>query len=184
MKDSSRHALGSALWLALSASAASAQTPPRAPPQELVVVAPKDPKVKGTFPADGARIAGGTVVLKIAFDQPMTPDAWSYSPVNGALFPDCLARPRLLNDRRTFVLLCTIATNGSFAVQVNAAPDFISSAGRAPSPFLVRFTTTDDVTLSLHDALSQAGLSDDDDPIMDVLPATNAVQTPPKPPPE
>jgi hypothetical protein len=169
------------LSLALAASSAFAQKPPAAELNDLVVVAPKDPKVTSAFPSDGAHIPGGTAVLKIVFDQPMTPSAWSYSPSSEGKFPECLKRPRLLNDRKTFVLLCSLPTNTAFAVAVNAAPDFVSTARKAAPPFVLRFSTTSDVTVAMHDALTQAGLGDQDDPIMGWDPAQGAVQAPPPP---
>ena len=39
----------------------------------LVVGGPV-PKVASTYPAGGTEVPAGTLVLKIAFDQPMTPD--------------------------------------------------------------------------------------------------------------
>jgi len=150
-----------------AAHAASAERIPPTPVQDVIVIAPKDPKVVATFPADGASIASGTVVIKIVFDQPMTPEAWAYDRAKTGVFPDCLARPRLLPDKRTFVLLCSLAADQSFAMKINGAPGFVSAAYRAVPPFQIRFSTTDASTLSLHDALQQAGLTDADDPIMD-----------------
>jgi hypothetical protein len=147
----------------------------------VVVLAPRDPKVTATFPADGAKIAAGTVVLKIVFDQPMTPQAWSYGRAAPGAFPDCLARPRLLNDRRTFVLLCSLAVKTAYALEINAAPDFVTTAGRVVKPFVLRFDTTDAITLGLHDALAEAGLSDADDPIMATAGASGDVSAPPPP---
>jgi hypothetical protein len=163
--------------LALGQGAPAARSAMPAPEVDLTVVAPKDPKVLSTFPKSGSVVPGGSVVLKIVFDQAMTPEAWSYSPLAGAAFPACLARPRLLNDRRTFALLCSLPTKTAFALQVNAAPHFVSAGGRKAPAFQWRFSTSEDVTISLHDALSQAGLGDADDPIMSPDQAAGAVQS-------
>jgi hypothetical protein len=161
-------ALPSLLTATLLALAAVTASPPPSKPQDVLVVArrPVDPKVISTFPADGAAVAGGQVILKITFDQPMIPEAWSYGPAGGGGFPDCLARPRLLNDRRTFVLLCSASLNSAFAVEINAAPDFVTVAHRTLPPFTLHFKTTSDASDDLHDALLAAGLTDADDPIM------------------
>jgi len=57
--------------------------------------------------------------------------------------------------------------NTTYAIQINAAPGFVSAAGRAAAPYVLRFTTGPNVTSALHDALTRAGLTDADAPIMD-----------------
>ena len=131
------------------------------------ITAPKDPAVVSSYPGNGTTIQGGTVVLKLVFDQAMTGDAWSYAPAEGGAFPNCLARPRLLRDNKTFVLLCSLPSNGKIAFTVNIARGFVSEAGRAAKPFTLAFATADRQTNSIHDALVQAGLTDADNPIMD-----------------
>ena len=81
-----------------------------------MVVPGPGPHVVASYPAQDASVPAGVLVLKITFDQPMTADAWSYAKADGGDFPSCLGRPRLLNDKKTFSLLCTVAPKGSFAV--------------------------------------------------------------------
>lgn len=171
-----------ALTLALAAFVpAGAQPAAPAPVTEVEgvdIVLPKDPKVVATFPADGASVPGGALVLKIVFDQRMTPEAWSYGRSPDGAFPDCLARPRLLTDQKTYVLLCSAPTNGKFALGVNVAPGFVSAAGRAVPPFVLRFSTNGDVTTGVPRALIQAGLSEADGPIMDWKGSTGIASSP------
>ena len=68
----------------------------------VVVAAGPSPKVTATYPADGSTVPAGVLVLKVSFDQPMTPEAWAYGRSDAGAFPDCLARPRLLGDGRTY----------------------------------------------------------------------------------
>jgi hypothetical protein len=124
------------------------------------------PKVTASYPAQDAAVPDGVLVLKVAFDLPMRPDAWAFAPAEGGAFPACLARPRLLNDARTFVLLCTVEPKKTYAVALNATPRFVSSAGRPAEPWVLKFTTTDVDTRDLPTALQQAGLTDQDDPVM------------------
>ena len=160
----------------LAAAAPAAQPPPPpAPPskapaagtpvKEVVVVAGPSPKVVASFPADGTQVPAGVLVLKVVFDQPMAPDAWSYGPAESRALPNCLERPRLLADKRTTVLLCSVAAHTDYAVQINPTPQFASVDGRAATPSVLHFATGDVGVRSLHDALSQADLSDADDPI-------------------
>jgi hypothetical protein len=124
------------------------------------------PKVAASYPADGASVPAGTMVLKITFDQPMTPDAWSYARAPDGAFPNCLEHPRLLGDRRTFVLLCAVNAHQSYAIQINAPRDFANDAGRTAKPTLLRFSTGDVGPRDLHEALKLSGLTEADDPIM------------------
>lgn len=160
-----------ALSALVSLADAPAATPPPAPaPPTHVsgvdVIAGPSPRVTASYPADGASIPSGVLVLKVVFDQTMAASDWSYAKVDGAAFPDCLAHPRLLADQKSFVLLCTVDPGATYAVQINPTPVFQSAAGRTASPFVLHFTTTQDSTRFLHDALTQADLTDDDDPIM------------------
>ena len=168
---------------ALALAPTSAPPPPIPPSksQDIIVVAqrPVDPKVVSTYPADNAKVAGGQVIVKITFDQPMIPEAWSYGPASGGAFPGCLARPRLLNDKKTFVLLCSASLDTGYAMQINAAPDFVTVAHRTVAPFTLHFTTTGDQSDSLQDALKAAGLSEADDPIMTWNGASGAASVPP-----
>jgi len=165
----------------LAAPAAGAQPPKEV--QGLVVEAGPGPTVKSTYPNSGGGVPAGTVILKIVFDQPMTADAWAYGRSAEGDFPDCLAQPRLLGDQRTFVLLCSAAlANRTYAVEINLAPRFASANGRWAKPFTLKFSTNDEITRSLHDALLQAGLDDSADPIMTWRDAGQGVsQTAPPP---
>jgi hypothetical protein len=149
---------------ALAASAAGAQGVHEV--EGLTVVPGPGPTVKSTYPAAGASVPGGVVILKLVFDQPMTADAWAYGRSVDGDTPDCLSQPRLLADQRTFVLLCTVSGGHAYAVDINAAPRFASAAGRSARPYTLKFSTTTEMTRGLHDALAQAGLTDADDPIM------------------
>jgi hypothetical protein len=148
----------------------------------IVVDGGPPPSVQSSYPAPGSSIPAGVVILKIVFDRPMDPDAWAYGPSAGADFPSCLAKPRLLSDQRTFVLLCTVPVNRTFALQINAAPRFASDYGRLAKPFTVQFSTNGDVSENLHDALQRAGLHDEDEPTMSGDVAVRGVSQTPAPP--
>ena len=155
-----------AIMLATCGLASSAWAQASKQVDGLVVVAGPGPTVQSTYPASGGSVPAGVMILKIVFDQPMTPDAWAYGPSADGEFPRCLANPRLLSDARTYVLLCNVAPKRTFAVEINATPRFASAYDRTAKPYTLRFTTTDSGTFDLHDALLQAGLADTDEPIM------------------
>jgi hypothetical protein len=132
----------------------------------LVVPGGPPPKLVSSFPAEGAATSGGVLIIKLVFDQAMSPDGWSYSHVAGADFPACLAQPRLLADKRTFVLLCTVGEERTYGISVNSQPVFASANGRGAAPAVLQFSTTRTVVYAMHDALEQAGLTDTDEPVM------------------
>ena len=171
-----RSALPLLLALALPAVAAaqSAQRPPEPPTGyagEVVVRAhPRTPPVvKATYPAQGSVVAGGTLVLKVVFDQAMSPEGWSYAKAAGADFPACLPRPRLLADERTFVLLCSTVRGRSYAVGFNADPaeGFADPSRRFAGRYDLKFSTAPDGELvrPVSEALAAAALTPADSPI-------------------
>ena len=104
------------------------------------------PHVQSTFPALDAKVAPGLLVLRVTYDTRMRPEGWSYARETGADYPDCAAAPRLLDDRRSFVLICRTLPGRRYAVWFNRPPlDDFSSLGRRPAiPFELKFATTDD----------------------------------------
>jgi hypothetical protein len=167
MKRASIHVLATVFPLMLAGAAIAADPPaPPAPVSELVVVGGPQPKMLASFPADGAEVAAGVLAVKLTFDQPMTADGWSFGHSDAGEFPKCLARPRLLADQRTFVLLCTVVAHKTYAMEVNATPAFLGANGRAAKLSALRFSTNDTVVSDIHAALEQANLTDADEPIM------------------
>ncbi|MBE7218229.1 MAG: hypothetical protein INR64_07145 [Caulobacteraceae bacterium] len=163
--------LAAAAVAASQAHAQSAQRPSASGP-EIVVRAkpPVPPAVVSTFPAQGADVASGTLILTVRFNQDMTPDGWSYAKAPGVDFPACLPKPRLLADGRTFVLLCSTVSGRAYAVGLNASPPdgFADPFHRFAPRFDLRFTTaaTGEPVRPVEDALKAAGLQPSDSPIM------------------
>jgi hypothetical protein len=164
-----------ALVVGGSAVAQTASTPAPVPLSGVTVAAPAKtpPMVVSTFPEAGKSVTPGALVLKVTFDQKMTPDGWDYA--QGAeRYPQCLARPRLLADEKTFVLLCTVGANTHFSVRFNAtaAGGFQNLAGQRATPSGLDFSTNDDQSVStIDDAMKAASLKKDEGPVMDRTPA-------------
>jgi hypothetical protein len=153
--------------VALYGSVAAGQTPMPSPDQAQVnVVGGPAPKMVASFPPEGGTVPAGVLMIKITFDQPMKPDAWSYGRTDQGDFPDCLARPRLLADGRSFVLMCDVAAHKDYAIAINAPADFASDKGRTAHPISLHFSTGEAGVFNVHDALAQAGLTDADEPVM------------------
>lgn len=165
-----------ALILGLAAGPALAQTakPVEAPtPVSPVTVMPPTlkPKVVATWPAAGQSVAPGVLVLKVTFDQQMTPRDFAYGLGTGTDKLDCLKTPRLLNDDKTFVLLCTTLPGKTYAISLNQAPaagpaGFSNLAENRAEPSELTFSTsTGDPVTKLRDAIKAAGLGDLDVPV-------------------
>jgi hypothetical protein len=173
---------GLALILGLAAAPALGQTskPPADAPNAVapVTIMPptQKPKVAATWPAAGATVAPGVLVLKITFDQQMTPRDFDYGLGAGADALSCLKTPRLLNDNKTFVLLCTTLPGKTYAIALNQDPARKDPTGRAiafsnlaenrAEPSALTFTTgTGDPVTKLSEAVKAAGLGGLDIPI-------------------
>ena len=152
--------------LLLAASAAMAADAPPTQVSGVVVSGGPQPKIYLSYPAEGASVPSGVLVLKVIFDQPMSPDNWSYAKTADAAFPDCLGKPRMLADQRTFVLLCTVAPHQTYALQINAASGFRNADGRSAVADVLHFTTGDPGVFYMQDALANAGVASTDAPIM------------------
>src|ERR1700748_123235 len=116
-------AAGALALIASAAAPALAQTsssPTRLPGVTVTAPAPTLPKVVDTFPAEGKTVAPGVLIVKVVFDQKMDPGGWDYGKGANA-YPQCLDRPRLLPDEKTFVLLCTAPSKGKFSMTFDAS---------------------------------------------------------------
>jgi hypothetical protein len=98
----------------------------------------------------------------------MDKDAFAFGAPPGAKMPKCLKTPRLLNDEKTFVLLCTTAPQSAYALAFNAAPreGFANIGGTHAAPAQLAFSTdTQDGPRDLDSALKIAKLTAADVPI-------------------
>jgi hypothetical protein len=167
-------ALALPLCLAAGPVLAQAGKPPAEPPTPVspVTVMPptQKPKVVATWPAGGATVAPGVLVLKVVFDQQMTPRDFAYGLGAGGDKLDCLKTPRLLNDAKTFVLLCTTLPGKTYAIALNkdaaGGPAFSNLAeNRAETSDLTFTTGSGEPVTKLRDAIKAAGLGDLDVPV-------------------
>ncbi|MDG2522396.1 hypothetical protein P7B02_12655 [Caulobacter segnis] len=184
-----------AALIALSLAApALAQDAPTDVSPVTVMPAGDPPKLAGSYPAEGAEVVAGLLALKLTFDQPMDPKGWRIAQASpnmaatdgaapeAATSPlDCLGVPRLLKDEKSFVVLCRTLPGRHYVVALNApgaapvSPDgtptaFANLGGRSALPATLAFGTRprgDDPVRTLKAAMSNAGLSDTDSPVVD-----------------
>ena len=97
------------LWggAALAAPPAAAPPPTKEVSPLTVFPATAPPKIVHSFPAAGQALSAGVTVLAVTFDQPMLKTGFDFGAAAGGEAPKCLKTQRLLNDKKTFVLLCT-----------------------------------------------------------------------------
>jgi len=160
-----------------AAFAAPPAPPAAAPPGATKEVSPVTvfpataaPKIVHSFPAAGQALQAGVTVMSVTFDQPMLKSGFDFGPAPGGETPPCLKTPRLLDDNRTFVLLCTTDPHKSYALTFNAKPEggFVNVAEHRAEPATLAFSTTDgDGPRDLKTAMKVSGLRDIDVPIQD-----------------
>jgi hypothetical protein len=160
-------------------SGAALAAPPAAPPvaPSPNVVAPVTvyprtdaPKIVKSYPAAGQALSAGVLVLSVTFDQPMLKTGFDFEAAPGGEAPKCLKTPRLLDDGKTFVLLCTTEPHKTYAFAFNAATQggFENVGEHRAERATLAFTTTDgDGPITLRDAMKQANLRDVDMPIQE-----------------
>jgi hypothetical protein len=149
-----------------------APTPPSPNVVSPVTVYPKTeaPKLVRSFPAGGQALSAGVMVMSVTFDQPMLKTGFDFASAPGGETPHCLKTPRLLDDNKTFVLLCTTDPHKSYALAFNAAPQggFQNVAEHRAEAATLAFTTTDgDGPRNVREAMKAANLRDIDLPIQD-----------------
>jgi hypothetical protein len=131
------------------------------------------PKLVSTYPAAGQAVAPGVLILKVTFDQKMMPTRFDFSPGVTAPAPKCLKTPRLLDDAKTFVLLCTVEAGKAYALSFNAAPSggFANIGDYRAQPAALAFSANTDAPVrSLEDALKVASLKPTEKPIQEPPP--------------
>jgi hypothetical protein len=146
--------------------------PPILPPHEVagVTVAPPTaaPKLVASYPAEGQAVTPGVLVLKLTFDQAMTKSGFDIAAAPGAQAPDCVKTPRLLNDGKTFVLLCSTRRGQHYGLSFNAEPEggFQNTAEHRAAPATLGFSTTmDEPIRSLPEAMKAQHLTVLENPI-------------------
>jgi hypothetical protein len=126
------------------------------------------PKVVSSYPAQGQTIGPGVLIVKVAFDQKMNPKAWNYGTAPSAERPECIKTPRLLNDQKTFVLLCRVLSDRTYGLALNAerVGGFANQADNPAEAYSLIFQVVrGEPVTSMARALKAAGLKDDEEPI-------------------
>jgi hypothetical protein len=168
-----------ALTLSLIGASAVAAPPPATPAPALpghevspVTVFPSTqaPKIVKSYPAADQALQAGILVLTVTFDQPMVKTGFDFGYAAGAPPLACLKTPRLLDDNKTFVLLCTSEPHKTYSLTFNAQPQggFENVAEHRADPATLSFKTTDgDGAEDIHQAMKNASLREIDAPIQD-----------------
>jgi hypothetical protein len=128
------------------------------------------PKLVSTYPAQDETVAPGVLILKVAFDQQMSPSAWNYAPAPDAEPMDCVKTPRLLPDQKTFVLLCRVLGNKTYGVTLNAerTGGFANLGDNPAQTAAVTFKVgSDDPVTTVRRAMDAAKLLPDQMPVQD-----------------
>jgi hypothetical protein len=162
--------------------------PPVATVSPLVVPGGAAPKLVASFPKTGATVSAGLVVVSLKFDEDMAETgsalAPALAPTPDDLAPPCLSKPRRLADARTYVFLCGAAPGKTYVLNLPAGTSgLVGASGRTVAPALITFSTSAAIIDNLADALEEAGLTVDDDPIMTSQEVNSPPDQAPRPPP-
>jgi hypothetical protein len=144
------------------------------------------PKLTKSYPAAGQATAAGVLVMSVTFDQPMLAAGFDFGPATGGEQPQCLRTPRLLEDKKTFVLLCTTEPSKTYALSFNARPQgghqggFENTAEHRAEPATLSFSTmAGEGPKDVHEAMKAAGLRDNIDMPVEVSPDRHGDTGPP-----
>jgi hypothetical protein len=99
------------------------------------------PKVVSTFPAKGAVVRPGLLVVRVTFDRPMTCVGvlQNHIPLPDPC-PPPLREPMISRDKRTFLTVCMVEANRHYGLWLK---DFTSLGGRSPPSYEMVFDTSD-----------------------------------------
>jgi hypothetical protein len=126
---------------------------PRHPPDKDVPA----PVIESTFPAKGAVVRPGVLVLRITFNVAMSCNGvfLSHAPLERPCGEARLQDFRLSYDRRTIRMKCVVSPNRHYGLRMNHDPtpdqlrpdilgkvNFVSLAGTSMQPFELEFSTS------------------------------------------
>jgi hypothetical protein len=121
-----------------------------------VTISREIPKVVSTYPGQGASIAPGILIIRISYDTRMQGQSWSYVSSRDGEYPECAASPRLLDDHKSFALICRTLPKKTYALWFNHGDyqNFTSVSHRPAAAYELKFTTSDaDPVWTLEDAI-------------------------------
>jgi hypothetical protein len=121
-----------------------------------VTVSRETPKVVSAYPAQGSSIAPGILIIRVTYDTRMQGQSWSYVTSRAGEYPECAASPRLLDDHKSFALICRTLPKKTYALWFNHGDyqNFTSISHRPAAAYELKFTTSDaDPVWTLEDAI-------------------------------
>jgi hypothetical protein len=121
-----------------------------------VTISREIPKVVSVYPAQGASVAPGIVIIRISYDTRMQGQSWSYVTSRDGEYPECAAAPRLLDDHKSFALICRTLPSKTYALWFNHGEyqNFTSYSHRPAAAYELKFKTSDaDPIRTLEEAI-------------------------------
>jgi hypothetical protein len=123
-----------------------------------VTISREIPKVVSAYPAQGASVAPGILIIRISYDTRMQGQSWSYVTSRDGEYPECAAAPRLLDDHKSFALICRTLPNKTYALWFNHGDyqNFTSYSHRPAAAYELKFKTSDaDPIRTLEEAIKE-----------------------------
>jgi hypothetical protein len=118
------------------------------------------PKVASSFPARGAVVRPGLLVVRVTFDQPMTCDGFFLgAPPKLDPCPGSPQQMLMSYDRRTIRIVCLVEPNAEYGLALSPDPNgktFVGMSGLPSYSYQLDFATSEGPTVTtVCDALSE-----------------------------
>ncbi|HEX4098309.1 MAG TPA: Ig-like domain-containing protein [Caulobacteraceae bacterium] len=119
------------------------------------------PKLISSFPANGAKVKPGIIIVRLTFDLPMACSALIDGPVlTDNPCPAPLVDPVISRDRRTFMTVCAVQPNSHYGIWLDGPssppPRWTDLAGHELASRQINFTTSGGAKVSaIKDAIAE-----------------------------
>jgi hypothetical protein len=118
------------------------------------------PKVVSSYPAKGAVVRPGLLIVRVTFDQPMTCDGFLLrDPPRQSPCPQASQEMLLSYDRRTVRTVCVVQPGAEYGLSLSQDPNgksFVGLSGLPSLPYRVDFATSEGPAVTtVCDALAQ-----------------------------
>jgi len=115
-------------------------------PENMIEIDDFPPVVLQTSPASGtSNVPAGQTTLQVRFNERMSPNTWTWSPVQGVAFPELINGPYFEEDLQTCTVIVNLEPDTIYGMWLNSSQEanFRDESGQAAIPYLFFFKTAD-----------------------------------------
>lgn len=114
-------------------------------PENMIEIDDFPPVVLQTSPPSGtSNLPSGQVKLQVRFNERMSPNTWTWSPVQGVAFPELVDGPYFEEDLQTCAVIVNLEPDTIYGIWLNSSQEanFRDESGQAAIPYLFFFKTS------------------------------------------